>query len=61
MPSSIKTVFFELVPSSSTFKEPRLLGIVPSSTTVTPEEATFYPSKLENAELFFLLKSPSSP
>src|SRR5919206_367103 len=39
MPSSISTVRFEGVPSSSTVSEPRRPGIVPSSTTVTPSAA----------------------
>ncbi len=48
-------------PSSSTLSEPRRLAIVPSSTTVTSSEATGWPSRPENAEVFLRLKSPSSP
>ncbi len=48
-------------PSSSTLSEPRRFGIVPSSTTVTSSEATDWPSRPENAEVFLRLKSPSRP
>jgi hypothetical protein len=37
------------------------LGIVPSSTTVTPLAATCWPSRPAKAEVFLRLKSPSSP
>ena len=61
IPFSIKTVFSVGVPSSSMFKLPLLLSIVPSSIIVTPSLATFFPTKSWNTEVFFLLKSPSSP
>ena len=48
-------------PSSSTLSEPRRFWIVPSSTTVTSSEATDWPSRPENAEVFLRLKSPSRP
>src|SRR5216684_2550799 len=41
--------------------DPRRSGRVPSSTTVTPFEATRWPIRPENAEVFLRLKSPSSP
>ena len=41
--------------------EPLRLAIVPSSTTVTFSWAIFCPIRLWNAEVFFLLKSPSKP
>ena len=41
--------------------EPRRSGIVPSSTTVTPGEATRWPMSPAKAEVFLRLKSPSSP
>ena len=49
------------VPSSSTLSEPRRLGMVPSSTTVTSSEATFWPRRPANADTPLRLKSPSSP
>src|SRR5438876_9346446 len=49
------------VPSSSTLREPRRFAIVPSSTTVTSSEATFWPTRPENAETSLRLKSPSRP
>ena len=61
IPFSIKVVQLVGVPSSSTLKEPLRESIVPSSTTVTDSSAIFSPIRLENAEVFFLLKSPSSP
>ena len=48
-------------PSSSKLIDPLLSGIVPSSITVTPLEATFFPIKSVKADVFFLLKSPSKP
>src|SRR5216683_451274 len=42
-------------------KDPRRSGNVPSSTTVTPLDATRSPISPENAEVFLRLKSPSSP
>src|SRR5216684_245687 len=61
MPSSMRTVYPEGVPSSSMVKDPRRSGKVPSSTTVTPLDATRSPMSPENAEVFLRLKSPSSP
>src|SRR5256885_1781329 len=49
------------VPSSSTLSEPRRFGIVPSSTTVTSSEATFWPMRPAKAEVPLRLKSPSRP
>src|SRR6267378_1620153 len=60
-PSSISTVRCVGLPSSSTVSEPRRPGSVPSSTTVTPGEATRCPMRPANAELPLRLKSPSSP
>ena len=40
MPSSIRTLRADFVPSSSIVIEPRLSNIVPSSMTVTPLAAT---------------------
>src|SRR4030065_180285 len=61
MPSSISTVRWVGLPSSSTLSEPRRGGIVPSSITVTPGAATRSPMRPENAELPLRLKSPSRP
>ena len=49
------------VPSSSAQMEPRASPIVPSSTTVTPGDATRMPILPVKAEVLFLMKSPSSP
>src|ERR1044071_8645127 len=49
------------LPSSSIVSEPRRPGRVPSSTTVTPGDATRWPRRPENAELPLRLKSPSRP
>ena len=61
MPSSISTVRFDGVPSSSTVSEPRRSGMVPSSITVTPGEAMRWPSSPAKADVFLRLKSPSRP
>jgi len=47
-------------PSSSIFKDPRRCAIVPSSTTVTPGNATRYPTRPENAAQPVRLKSPTN-
>ena len=49
------------VPSSSIFSEPRRNGRVPSSTIVQTSDATRFPIKFEKADVFFRLKSASSP
>src|SRR5919206_92734 len=61
MPSSMSTLRCDALPSSSTVSEPRRSGSVPSSTTVTPLAATRWPTSPAKAEVFFRLKSPSSP
>src|SRR5918997_140590 len=61
MPSSISTVRWVGVPSSSMVSEPRRSNIAPSSTTVTPGAATRSPMRPEKAELPLRLKSPSKP
>ena len=61
MPSSINSFLPEGVPSSSIVMEPRRSGIVPSSKTVTPLDATRSPIRPENALEPLRLKSPSSP
>ena len=60
-PFSMRTVRLVGVPSSSTLSEPRRLGMVPSSTTVTRSEATRSPTRPVNADTPFRLKSPSRP
>jgi hypothetical protein len=59
MPSSIGTVHWLGVPSSSILSEPRRPGSVPSSTTVQPGLATRCPMRPLNAEVPLRLKSPS--
>ena len=49
------------VPSSSIESEPRRCARVPSSTTVTPFDATRCPISPAKAEVILRLKSPSSP
>src|SRR5512142_1267613 len=49
MPSSISTVRWLALPSSSTLSEPRRSAMVPSSSTVTPLAATRLPMRPENA------------
>ena len=61
MPFSISTVRCVGLPSSSMLSEPRRSGIVPSSTTVTPRDATRSPMRPANALEPLRLKSPSSP
>src|SRR5262249_28826582 len=61
MPSWISTVRLVGVPSSSIESEPRRCARVPSSTTVTPLEATRWPIRPAKAEVFLRLKSPSNP
>ena len=61
MPSSISTVRWVGVPSSSMVSEPRRSAIAPSSTTVTPGAATRSPIRPEKAEVPLRLKSPSRP
>ena len=61
MPSSIRVVFCAAVPSSSILIDPRRLGSVPSSKTVTPGAAIRCPISPAKALLPLRLKSPSSP
>ena len=61
IPSSIRTLRFDGVPSSSIVIDPRRSGIVPSSITVTPLEATLSPTKPVKVDVSFRLKSPSNP
>ena len=61
IPSSIRVVRRVGSPSSSTFKDPRRPGSVPSSTTVTPGEATLSPNFFEKTEVPLRMKSASSP
>src|SRR5713101_4967402 len=52
MPSSISTVRWVGVPSSSIDSEPRRASMVPSSTTVTPGAATRSPKSPAKADGF---------
>ena len=61
IPSSIKMLRADFVPSSSIVIEPRLSDIVPSSITVTPLAATCSPTLPEKIEVPLRLKSPSRP
>src|SRR6266853_1580401 len=60
-PSSISMLRWVGLPSSSIEREPRRPGMVPSSTTVTPRAATFFPIFPAKAEEPLRLKSPSRP
>ena len=61
MPSSISTLRWVGVPSSSIVSCRGGPAIAPSSITVTPGAATRSPMRPENAEVPLRLKSPSSP